>query len=263
MSSFVSFSGTWLLIGEGPHIRKQKPKALNSIEDRWSALPPGLCSTHESSVKFDSTLTKMSRVRVESAVKSTDMSRVRVESRWSSFESELSYLDTAWVKVESKFFSRRKRQDLAVICNFTEKEPTYVHTATFDRPPPVNNFFPNQVKCDESWVRFDSTLTQMSESELSQVSKFGFWVESELSQVSKFGIWVESELSHLDCHMSQSRVSSKKMSRAQPWLSHWLFEHTALRQSDIMFRRFQHCQEHSFYFTTNWLIWHAVEKVRL
>ena len=52
------------------------------------------------------------------------------------------------------------------------------------------------------------------ESELSQVSKFGFWVESELSQVSKFGIWVESELSHLDCHMSQSRVSPKK------WVEH-------------------------------------------
>ena len=52
------------------------------------------------------------------------------------------------------------------------------------------------------------------ESELSEVSKFGFWVESELSQVSKFGIWVESELSHLDCHISQSRVSPKK------WVEH-------------------------------------------
>ena len=75
---------------------------------------PGLCSTHESWVKFDSTLTlmsrvrvesavkikDMSRVRVESAVKIKDMSRVRVESRWSSFESELSQLNTAWVKVE-------------------------------------------------------------------------------------------------------------------------------------------------------------------
>ena len=40
----------------------------------------GLCSNHESSVKFDSTLTHMSRVIVESAVKIKDMSRVRVES---------------------------------------------------------------------------------------------------------------------------------------------------------------------------------------
>ena len=42
---------------------------------------PGLCSTHESGVKFNSILTQMSRVRVESAVKIKDMSRVRVESR--------------------------------------------------------------------------------------------------------------------------------------------------------------------------------------
>ena len=64
----------------------------------------------------------------------------------------------------------------------------------------------------------ESDLTQLwlkwAESELSKVSKFGFWVESELSQVSKFEIWVESELSHLDCHMSQSRVSPKK------WVEH-------------------------------------------
>ena len=42
---------------------------------------PGLRSTHELLVKFDSTLTQMSRVRVESAVKIKDMRRVRVESR--------------------------------------------------------------------------------------------------------------------------------------------------------------------------------------
>ena len=69
-----------------------------------SAYGAGLCSTHESWVKFDSTLTQMSRVRVESAVKIKDMSRVRVESRWPSFESELSQLDTAWVKVKSMIF---------------------------------------------------------------------------------------------------------------------------------------------------------------
>ena len=55
------------------------------LTPQW--FPSGLCSTHESWVKFDSTLTQMSRVRVESAVKIKDMSRVRVESRWSSFES--------------------------------------------------------------------------------------------------------------------------------------------------------------------------------
>ena len=66
-----------------------------------------LCSTHESWVKFGSTRTQMSRVRVQSAVKIKDMSRVRVESRWSSFESELSQLDTAWVKVEALVFPKR------------------------------------------------------------------------------------------------------------------------------------------------------------
>ena len=70
----------------------------------------GLCSTHESWVKFDSTLTQMSRVRVESAMKIKDLSRVRVESRWSSFESELSQLDRycssqSWVTD----FLKRKR----------------------------------------------------------------------------------------------------------------------------------------------------------
>ena len=59
----------------------------------------GLCSTHESLVKFDLTLTQPSRIRGELAVKIRDMSRVRVESRWSSFETELNQLDTAWVKL--------------------------------------------------------------------------------------------------------------------------------------------------------------------
>ena len=66
----------------------------------------GLCSTHESWVKFD-LLTQMSLVRVESAVKISDMSRVRVESCRSSFESEMNQLNTAWVKVELLIFLTR------------------------------------------------------------------------------------------------------------------------------------------------------------
>ena len=74
----------------------------------WKRAPLArLCSTRESWVKFDWTLTQMSRVRVEWAIKIKDMSRVRVESRWSSFESELSsQLDTAWVKGEALIFWR-------------------------------------------------------------------------------------------------------------------------------------------------------------
>ena len=59
----------------------------------------GLCLTHESWIKFDSTLTQMSWVRVESALKIRNMSRVRVESRWSR-------LSQTWVNrklLESKW----------------------------------------------------------------------------------------------------------------------------------------------------------------
>ena len=102
---------------------------------------PGLCSTHESWVKFDSTLTQMSRVRVESAVKIQDMSWVRVESRWLSFESELSQLDTAWVKVESLIFRRENVKILQFSVALQRKNQPIV---TFDRtpPPPRSTSFP-------------------------------------------------------------------------------------------------------------------------
>ena len=71
------------------------------VERSWRKYLWGswLCPAHESLVKFDWTLTQMSRVRVESSVEIKDMSRVRVESHWLSSESKLSQLDTAWVKV--------------------------------------------------------------------------------------------------------------------------------------------------------------------
>ena len=103
---------------------------------------PGLCSTHESWVKFDSTLTQMSRVRVESTVKIQDMSRVRVESLWLSFESELSQLDTAWVKVKALIFRRENVKILKLSVTLQRKNQP---TATFDRtlPPPGQQLFPN------------------------------------------------------------------------------------------------------------------------
>ena len=116
---------------------------VGTMGAQWVQLYPGLCSNHESWVKFDSTLTQMSRVRVESAVKIRDMSRVRVESRWLSFESELSHLDTAWVKVESLIFRRENVKILQLSVTLQRKNQP---TATFDRnppPPPVNNFFTN------------------------------------------------------------------------------------------------------------------------
>ena len=101
---------------------------------------PGLCSTHESWVKFDSTdsnESSQSRVGRENQ----GMSRVRVESRWSSFESELNQLNTAWVKVESLNFRGENVKILQLSVTLQRKNQP---TATFDRnPPPVNNFFPN------------------------------------------------------------------------------------------------------------------------
>ena len=165
----------------------------------------------------ESNLTRLWLKWVESESSRPWKSTIWVESEWSHADRHLSQswagycLSQSWVTD----FSKRKRQDLAIIYNLTEKEPTY----SYIRPPPLRSttFFP---KLGKIWwvVTRESDLTQLwlkwVESELSQVSNFGFWVESELSQVSNFGIWVESELSHLDCHMSQSRVNPKK------WVEH-------------------------------------------
>ena len=158
----------------------------------------------------DSNESSQSRVGRENQEYESSQSRVTLIVIWVRVESTRYCLSQSWVND----FSRRKRQDLAVICNFTEKEPTYSYIRP--HPPPGQQLFPKLGQM--WWVVSQIWLNWLKwvESELSQVSKFGFWVESELSQVSKFGIWVESELSHLDCHMSQSRVSPKKMSRAQP-----------------------------------------------
>ena len=90
---------------------------------------PGLCSTHEPWVKFDSTLTQKRRVRVESAVKMKDMSRVTDESCWLSFESGLSQLDAAWVKVETLIFVK-------ILHLSVELQGKNQPTSTLDRTPP-------------------------------------------------------------------------------------------------------------------------------
>ena len=157
----------------------------------------------------------MSRVRVESAVKMKDMSRVRVESRWSSFESELSQLDTARVTVEALIFLKRnvKIVHLSVVLQGKSQPIT-----TFGRtspPPPGHQLSAKLAKMwwvvSQIWINSDSN--ELSR-ELSQIRKFVIWVESELSQSRKVKCWVESELSHLDCQMSQSRVSPKT------WVEH-------------------------------------------
>ena len=99
-------------------------------------------------VNFDSTLTEISRVRVEPTVKIKNMSRIRVESRWSSFESELSQLDSPWVKVESLIVLKRKRIENCIEKKRIEKRKNQ-STAIFNRLI-VNNFWPTQVKCTMS-----------------------------------------------------------------------------------------------------------------
>ena len=86
----------------------------------------------------DSNESSQSRVGRENQGYESSQSRVTLIVIWVRVESTGYCLSQSWVN----YFSRRKRQDLAVICNFTGKEPTY----SYIRPhlsPPVNNFFPN------------------------------------------------------------------------------------------------------------------------
>ena len=140
----------------------------------------GLCSTHESWVKFDSTLTNessQSRVGRENQGPESSQSRITLIVTWVRVEST----EYGWVKVESLIFLGRKRRDIVFVSTLQGKnQPTATFNRTPPPPPPVSNFCPNQVKCDESWVKFDSTLTQMS------------WVGVEsgkqISDLSWFGV---------------------------------------------------------------------------
>ena len=193
----------------------------------------GLCSTHESWVKFDSTLTQMSRVRVESAVKIKDMSRVRVESCWSSFESELSQLDTAWVKVESMIL-----QDLAVICNFTETEPTYSYIRPHSPPPPGQQLFPKLGKMwwvvgqmwlnydsnelSQSWVRLVNLGFELSRSWV-RLANLGF--ELSRSWVTWIVIWVRVESARkiwVEHNPGGDNLSSKELCMGKHSLMRWI-----------------------------------------
>ena len=150
---------------------------------------PGLCSTYESWVKFDSTLTQMSRVRVESVVKIKDMSRVRVESRWSSFGSELSQLDTAWVKVESMIF---RGENVKILQLSVTLQRNNQPTATFDRTPPGQQRFP---KLGKMWWVVSHIWLNSDSNELSQswvrLANLGFQLSR--SWVTWIVIWVRVE----------------------------------------------------------------------
>ena len=166
------------------------------------SLVPGLCSTHESWVKFDSTLTQMSRVRVESAMKIKDMSRAWVESGWSSFESELSQLDTAWVKIESLIFPKR---NLKILHLFIALQGKSQPTATFDgTPPPPPSRERPLYQIRENVMSRESDLTQI----------WLKWVESELSGWPIWDLsWVGVESIKKSKVLSWVRVESAELSR--------------------------------------------------
>ena len=86
----------------------------------------------------DSNESSQSRVGRENQGYESSQSRVTLIVIWVRVESTGYCLSQSWVND----FSRRKRQDLAVICNFAEKEPTYSYIRPHPPPPPGQQRFP-------------------------------------------------------------------------------------------------------------------------
>ena len=84
----------------------------------------------------DSNESSQSRVGRENPGYESSQSRVTLIVIWVRVESTRYCLSQSWVND----FSRRKRQDLAVVCNFTEKEPTYSYIRPHPPPPPSTTF---------------------------------------------------------------------------------------------------------------------------
>ena len=91
----------------------------------------------------ESNLTRLWLRWVESESSRLWKSRIWVESDSNHADRHLSQSWVNWILLSQSWvtdFSKRKRQDLTIICNFTEMNQP---TATFDRTPslpPVNNF---------------------------------------------------------------------------------------------------------------------------
>ena len=118
----------------------------------------------------------VSQIWLDSDWNESCQSRVGRENQ--GYESSQSWvtLIVIWVRVEStryclsqswvNDFSRRKRQDLAVICNFTGKEPTYSYIRPHPPPPPGKQLFPKLGKMwwvvSQIWLNSDSTHLSQS-----------------------------------------------------------------------------------------------------
>ena len=159
----------------------------------------GLCSTHESWVRL--------LVRVESRVG-------RENPGYESSQSRITLIViwvriwVSWILLESKSWvtdcSKRKHQDLAIICNFTEKEATYSYIRP--HPPPGQRLFPKLHKIwwvvsqiwlnsdsnelSQSWVRLVNLGFELSRSWV-RLANLGF--ELSRSWVTWIVIWVRVE----------------------------------------------------------------------
>ena len=191
----------------------------------------GLCPTHESWVKVDSTLTQISRVIVESAVKTRNMSR-----EFNHADRHLSQSWVNWILLSQSWVTDCSEEKTWRFCIYlsvaVQRKNQPIVTIDRNPAPPVKL---GQIRYNVMSCKSDLTQLwlKLVESELSQVTKFGIWVGSVQSQARKVKCWVDSESNHPDCHMSQSRVSTKNLSSAQPCWLPILFSFHAFRQSAV------------------------------
>ena len=126
----------------------------------------------------DSNESSQSRVGRENPGCESSQSRITLIVIWVSVESTGYCLSQSW----ATDFSKRKRQDLAIICNFTEKEPTYSYIRPHP-PPRLTTFFP---KLGKMWWVFFPKLGKMWWV-MSQI-----WFNSDSNELSQS--WVRLEI---------------------------------------------------------------------
>ena len=161
----------------------------------------------------ESNLTRLWLKWVESELSRLWKSGIWVESESNHADRHLSQRWINSILLESMlshwFFWRENVKILHLSVTLPgKKQPT----TTFNRPPPPGQQLLAKLGkmwwvVSQSWVR---------------LANLGFEL-SRCCQSRKVKCWVEWELSHLYCHMSQSRVSPKKLSRAQPCYLHTSF----------------------------------------
>ena len=148
----------------------------------------------------DSNESSQSRVGSENPGYESSQSRIILIVIWVRVESTGYCLSQSWVTD----FSKWKRQNLAIICNVTEKEPTYSYIRP--HPPPRQQLFPKLGKMwwvvsqiwlnsdsnelSQSWVRLVNLGFELSRSWV-RLANLGF--ELSRSWVTWIVIWVRVE----------------------------------------------------------------------